>query len=81
MWFRIMTKKDGVWVNGRIELTKKDAYLRKSKLGFGQKNKKKTQKISPALVHCWRDSQKYKGSMNGRIGWRLKKMGVERTVE
>ena len=26
-------------------------------------------------------TKKYKGSMNGRIGWRQKKMGVEQTVE
>ena len=75
MRFRIMTEKDGVWVNGRIELTKKDAYLRNGRLGFGQKNKQtKTnkQKISPPLVHRWRDSQ---------IEFWQKKMGFEQTVE
>ena len=31
-------------MNGRIELTKKDAYLRNGRLGFGQKTNKQTNK-------------------------------------
>ena len=48
-------KKDGYPTSSRIGfLWRKDEGWRKSRLGFTEK---KTKKISPPLVHRWRDSQ------------------------
>jgi len=83
MRFRIMTEKDGVWVNGRIEWTKKDACLRNGRLGFGQKNKqtKNFSTLSSSLTQFTIMTKKDGVWGNGRIESRHIKVGLKQTVE
>ena len=58
-------------------MNKKDVCLTNGRLGFGQKNRQKT-KISPPFTIMTKKDGVW---INGRIGSRQIKVGLEQTVE
>ena len=81
--YYVGTKKEEGPINGRIgfrpkkkDWTSKDVCLTNGRLGLKQKNKKN--KNSPPFTIT---TKKDRVGMNGRIGSRQIKVGVEQTVE